>query len=117
MATYAVNQDAIDKAESLIDAHQYELDSDWDDAEPSSEEENDMLDRNGWDEFGDWYLAIDEDASEETKDRYDFPFGDFRRLHRSGLIAAKQRAEQYDHDEIASAADDLIEKLDDASAD
>ena len=31
---------------------------------------------------------------EATKGRYKFPYGDFRTVHRDGLIAAKERAAQ-----------------------
>lgn len=117
MAKYAVNQSAVDKAKSLISANQYDLDSEWEDAQPSTDAENDMLDRHDFERYGEWFLAIDTEATKDTKDRYNFPYGDFRRVHRSGLIAAKQRAAQYDHDEIAAAADDLIEFLDDTSTD
>ncbi len=56
--------------------------------------------------------GIDETADEETKDRYGFPYGDFRRVHRSGLIAAKQRAAQNDYADIEQAADALLSLLD-----
>ena len=55
-------------------------------------------------------------SAEETKDRYGFPFGDFQRVHRSALIAAKVRAAQNDHDAIVDAADDLLTRLDEAAA-
>ncbi len=116
MAKYRVNDAGVEKAKSLIEANQYVLDSEWEDAQPSSDDENDVLDRHGYDDYGEWHLAIDTEASEETKDRYNFPYGDFRRLHRSGLIAAKQRAAQYEHDDIAAAADTLLETLDDSAS-
>jgi len=39
------------------------------------------------------------------------PFGEFRKLHRSALIAAKQRAGSEDYNDVESAADGLMEKL------
>jgi len=51
------------------------------------------------------------EAGEETKGRYAFPFGDFEKVHRDGLNSAKQRAAQYEHDEIERAANDLLQKL------
>lgn len=63
------------------------------------------------DEFGKWHLAIDPDASPETKGRYGFPFGDFRRLNSDGLTSAKQRAAQFEHKAVADAAADLLERL------
>jgi hypothetical protein len=47
--------------------------------------------------FAKWNLAYDTEASEETKCRYKFPYGDFNKLHRSALIAAKQRAGSEDY--------------------
>lgn len=111
-----LNDDAVGKARSLIEAHQYALDTDWSEAQPSPDAENDMIDRNGWEGFGEWHLGIDPEASEETKDRFAFPYGDFRRVHRSGLIAAKQRAAQHDYEDIERAADELLTTLDDQSA-
>ena len=109
---YRVNDDAVRKARQMIDANQYDVDTDWSDAAPSTEEANDKIERDGYDGYGEWHLAIDTDASEDTKDRYGFPYGDFRRVSRSGLIHAKQRASQNDHDEVERAAGELLDHLD-----
>jgi hypothetical protein len=116
MATkYRVNKPGVEKARQLIDAHQYVRESSWSDAAPSADEENADIDRHDWAQYGEWHLAIDTEASEETKDRFGFPFGDFRRVHRSALITAKVRAAQNDHDDIAAAADDLLTHLDETA--
>ena len=99
----------IDRARSLIDSNQYVKDSDWSDAQPSRADENDYVDEHGWEAFGEWHLAIDTSENEGTKARYKFPYGDFRRVHRSGLIAAKQRAGSEDYDSVEQAADALLE--------
>ncbi|HRW08516.1 MAG TPA: hypothetical protein P5121_25615 [Caldilineaceae bacterium] len=117
MSRMKVNQDAVTKAKHMIESHHYVLDSDWSEAQPSRTDENDYLDRHGWDGYGDWFLAIDTDGSKETKERYNFVYGDFQRVHRSGLIAAKQRAAQYDHNAIEKVADELLTKLDQVRAD
>jgi hypothetical protein len=103
------NQKAISKAKALIKNHQYVKDSSWSDAQPSTEEENKFVDKNGWKAFGEWYLGVDDDTHEETKKHYGFPYGDFKKLHRSGLIAAKQRAAQNHYDDIEKAADELLQ--------
>jgi hypothetical protein len=108
-----LNQEAVDHAENLIKGRQYETNSDWSEVQPSAEEENRFIDENGWEAFAKWHLAYDTEASEETKGRYKFPFGDFRKLHRSALIAAKQRAGSEDYNEVQRAADKLLEKLPD----
>jgi hypothetical protein len=110
-----LNRRGARKARELIGANQYVLESSWSEAKPSAEDENAFIERNGWKGYGDWHLGIDEDADEETKERYSFPYGDFRRVHRSGLIAAKQRAAQFDHDDVEKAADELLANLDESS--
>lgn len=105
------NPAGIDYASELIEKNQYVKDSDWSQAQPSPQDENDQLQRHGWAGFAQWHLAIDTDENEQTKGRYKFPYGDFRRVHRSGLIAAKQRAGEWDYDEVLKAADQLLEKV------
>lgn len=116
MPKYRVNQAGVDKARSMIDAGQYDLNTSWSEAAPSAEDGNRQIERHGYEGYGEWHLAIDTEASEETKDRYGFPFGDFRRVVRAAVIHAKQRASQNGHDEIASAADGVLEHLDRAHA-
>ena len=112
MPSYRVNKAAVDRARKLIDDGTYDDDSPWSDAAPSTDEGNRVIERDGYDGYGAWHLAIDPDASEETKGRYAFPYGDFSKVVRSALIHAKQRASQNDHDEVEKAADDLLQRLD-----
>jgi hypothetical protein len=112
MPKYRVNRKAVTKARKMIEANQYDLHAKWSAAQPSADEENTYIERHGLVAFGEWHLAIDTEASDDTKDQYNFPFGDLRRVMRSGLIAAKQRAAQNDHTEIEEAADRLLEHLD-----
>ena len=111
MSQYKPNPAAKKKAKSLVESHQYVVDSDWSDSQPTSDDENNFLETHGWDEYAKWFLAIDPDASEQTKGRFHFPFGDFRRLHRSGLIATKQRAAQNNHNKIEAAVDELLDEF------
>jgi hypothetical protein len=117
MASYTVNDRAVAHARSLIDAHQYVLKSTWGDVQPSADDENDYLASHSWDEYGEWYLGLTKGASEETKSRYAFVFGDFHRVHRSGLLACQYRAAEWRHPEIERAAHDLLELLDSIRAD
>lgn len=112
MARYEVNEAGVENARRLIEAGKVDDDSDWSDAQPSSEAENSYLEKNGYEPYGEWHLAVNPEASEETKSRYAFPFGDFAKLHRDGVTSAKQRAAQYEHQEIADAADRLLALLD-----
>ena len=115
MATYTVNPRAVTKAQELIDARQYVLDSDWGDAQPGTNEQNAFLESHTWDEYAAWHLGLTEGASDETKARYAFIYGDFRRLHRMGLIACMYRAAEWRHKEVELAAHELLQKLDAAT--
>jgi hypothetical protein len=106
-----LNQEALEYAQDLIKGRQYEKNSDWSEAQPSAEEENEFIDENGWEAFAKWHLAYDTESSEETKSRYKFPFGDFSKLHRGAIIAAKERAGSEDYTDVQSSADRLLEKL------
>lgn len=112
MTTYTVNTSAVTQARKLIGAGSYDDETEWSDAAPSTAEENDEIERHGYDGYGAWHLGIDTGASEETKSRYGFPYGDFAKVNRAALIHAKQRATQNGHDKIAEAADKLLEHLD-----
>ena len=112
MASYSLNEAAVAKARSLIDAHQYVLESDWGDVQPGAQQQNAYLDRHDWDEYGDWHLGLTDGASEETKARYAFVYGDFRRVHRSALIASVYRAAEWRHKKVELAAHDLLQHLD-----
>ena len=112
MPNYRVHQAGVTQARKLIDAGTYDDEASWSDAAPSADDANRVIDKDGWDAFAAWHLAEDPDASEETKGRYAFPYGDFSTVNRAALIHAKQRASQNGHDEIEKAADDLLERLD-----
>src|SRR3954469_22824631 len=112
MPNYEVNKAGVAKARKVIDSGDWDDETEWSDDAPSTEEQNRFIDQHGLEEYGEWHLAVDKDASEDTKGRFRFPYGDFRKVNRAGLIHAKQRAAQNDHDRIEKAADDLLRHLD-----
>ncbi|MFP5320256.1 MAG: hypothetical protein ACLGIC_00250 [Acidimicrobiia bacterium] len=112
--TYELNDDAMEQAKALIDDGRYDWDTSWSDAAPSTDDGNDVIDAEGYDGYGRWHLGIDVDASEETKGRFAFPYGDFDKVVRSAVIHGKQRASQNDHDELVDAFDELLQRLDEA---
>ncbi len=116
MASYVVNERAVQRARRLIESRQYVLNSDWGDVQPKAEGENAYLASHSWEEYGEWHLGLTEAPSEETKARYAFVYGDFRRLHRMGLIACHYRAAEFRHKEIELAAHELLQDLDRKSA-
>ena len=112
MATYSLNEHAVAEARRLIDARQYVLESAWGDVQPSAEDENDFLAVHSWDEYAAWHLGLTDGASADTKARYGFVYGDFRRVHRMGLVACHYRAAEWRHKEIELAAHELLQHLD-----
>src|SRR5262245_31991485 len=116
MASYSLNAKAVARARRLIKARQYVLDSDWGEVQPGAPEENDFLDSHGWEEYAEWHLGLTDGATDGTKGRYAFVYGDFRRIHRSGLIACEYRAAEWRHKDVELAAHDLLQELDRASA-
>ena len=115
MASYSVNEAGVAEARRLIDARQYVLRSNWGDVQPGADEENNYLESHSWEEYGAWYLALTDGATDETKTRHGFVYGDFRRVHRSALISCQFRAAEWRHKAIELAAHDLLQQLDKTS--
>jgi len=76
----------------------------WDEHQPSAEAENEFIRLHGFSEYAKWHLGIDDRYAENTKRRYKFPYGDFKNVHRCGVLAAQSRAGQYKYYEIENAA-------------
>lgn len=112
MATYSVNERAVARARRLIESRQYVLNSDWGDVQPRADDENTFLASHSWQEYADWHLGLTEGAAEETKARHAFVYGDFRRVHRMGLVACLYRAAEWRHKDVELAAHDLLQALD-----
>jgi hypothetical protein len=110
--SYVVNDRAVAHARWLIEARRYALNSDWGEVQPRAEDENAYLKRPSWDEYAEWRLGLTEGAEDETEARYAFVYGDFRRVHRTGLIASEYRAAEWRHKEVELAAHDLVQLLD-----
>ena len=107
IASYALNQDAVEHAKRLIDAHQYVLRSRWQNGQPRARQQNAFLKTHAFADYALWHLGLTDGADDETKARYAFVYGDFRRLHRMGLIACHYRAAEWRHKEIELAAHEL----------
>lgn len=115
MASYEVNPAAVEHCRKLVESRQYVLDSDWGDVQPDAAAQNAYLEKHPWEEYAAWHLGLTKGATDETKARYAFVYGDFRRVHRSGLIACVYRAAEWRHKSIELAAHDLLQQLDSTS--
>jgi hypothetical protein len=112
VAKYSVNPDGVRHARELIDARQYVLDSDWGQSQPDAAAQNAYLENHSWQDYSGWHLGLTEGAGEQTKARYAFVAGDFRRVHRTALIACVYRASEWWHKDVELAAHDLLQRLD-----
>jgi hypothetical protein len=108
-----VNESAFSFAKKMIERGNVNRDeNNWLANEPTPESENNFLKENSFREYGNWFLALNEEANEDTKERYEFPLGNFDQIFRSGVIAAERRAAQYGHSEIEDAAKALLNLID-----
>src|SRR3954465_8373728 len=112
MAKYLLKEAGVAHARELIAARRYVLRSEWGRVQPSADDENAYLARHSWAEYGAWHLGLTEGANDETKARYACFYGDFRGVHRMGIIPCHYRAAEWGHKEIELAAHDLLQLLD-----
>jgi hypothetical protein len=115
MASYTLNKKTVANIRKLIEARQYVLDSDWGEVQPKADDENAYLKNHDWDDYAAWHLGLTDGATDETKGRYAFVVGDFRRVHRSAIIASHYRAAEWRHKAIELAAHELLQHLDKTS--
>lgn len=109
-----LNDKALSHARSLIKQGKVVHDErdDWSEHAPSAGKENSFIKSHGYGDYAQWHLGEDKQESEETKGRFSFPFGDFTKVHRCAVISLESRAAQFDHDDIAKAAKELLELID-----
>jgi len=107
-----LNVAAIEHARKLIQEDKVNKGRDnWSECKPQAVSENEFLENHSMEDYGKWFLATAEGTSPETKEHFEFPYGDFEKVYRSGLIAAKQRAAQFGHTEIEQAAAMLLDLI------
>src|SRR4051812_22865442 len=109
-----LNRKAFEHAKALVLEGKYVYDERdaWSEHQPSAEDENDFICRHGINEYAKWYLGINDEKSEDTKGAYEFPHGDFKNVHRCGVLSAESRAAQYKHYDIAGAVAHLHGMID-----
>ena len=79
----------------------------WGEHRPPAVVENEFIHLHGFGEYAKWHLGVDDRYAENTKRRYKFPYGDFKNVHRCGVLAAQSRASQYEYYEIENVAAQL----------
>jgi len=112
--TVKLNDEALSHARGLLRRGEVVHDrrDDWSEHAPGTKDENAFIDAHGMAEYARWHLGEDTDATEGTKGRYLFPYGDFEKLHRCAVISGESRAGQYDHRDIEKALKELLTGID-----
>ncbi|MBW3126958.1 hypothetical protein [Hymenobacter profundi] len=111
-----VNKKAVAYAKQLIKDGKIKNDSGhWSQHNPNTAAENKFIDQHEIEEYAKWHLGEDTSMGEDTKGRYKFPYGDFKTVHRDGLLAAKERAAQQGYHDIEKAANELEQALEKAA--
>ena len=101
-----LNKTAFNHAKELINEGKVVRDEKdaWSEHEPSAEQENEFIRLHGFEQYAKWYLGTDDEQPEHTKGRHKFPYGDFEKVHRCGVLAAESRAGQRKYYDIENAA-------------
>jgi hypothetical protein len=98
-----LNPSAVELARELLDDGQFRISTPWSKVQPSAESAAIHREAAGAESAARWYLAVDPDTGEMR-----LPIGDFKALHRSGLVAALDEARLHGWADIAEAADDIL---------
>jgi hypothetical protein len=104
-----LNEDAFAFAVQLVKQGHFIADGKgaWSVHRPPTNEQNEFIRVHGFSEYAKWHLAIDGRYPENTKRRYKFPYGDFKNVHRCGVLAVQSRAGEYGYSGIENAAAQL----------
>ncbi|OLB78705.1 MAG: hypothetical protein AUI14_12555 [Actinobacteria bacterium 13_2_20CM_2_71_6] len=109
-----LNKRGYEHARRLIEQGRFVADDRdlWSEHQPSARQENEFIAEHGPGEYARWHLGVDTAVPEDRKARYRFPYGDFEKLHRCGVLSAEVRAGQYKHLDIEIAAAHLHGMID-----
>ena len=88
-ASVQVNDKGLAHAKSLIESGKVDSTSKWGFVAADSDK---ILGDDNWTEYEKWFLAVDEAATEQTKERFKYPFGKNGKVYRSALRAIASRA-------------------------
>ena len=107
-----LHQNGFNHAEKLIKAGEVEsFDADWNEEQPTPDEVNYFIDTHYLKEYGLWFLAIDDQYADTTKEYYAYPYGDLKEVQLCALVHSMAQAEKKGHKEVVDAAKKLIEMI------
>lgn len=105
-STLKLNRAAADFLRQQAETGNWALNTQWVSNAPTAEQQEAYRAANGDDGLRLWFLATDEQGNPVL------PAGDFRRVHRSGVVAAKRLAERAGAPDIVEAADEILDIFD-----
>ena|SRR5271157_6140405 len=112
--TVKLNRTAYEHAKRLIEQGKFiddERDA-WSDHHPSTQTEKDFIKKNGFSEYSKWFLGVNDGYREGSRRHYEFPSGDFERVHRCAILAAQNLAGQGIYFDVKNAAANLLAIID-----
>lgn len=96
----------------LEDRYVFDERGDWRKHQPTAEEQNEFIEAHSIEEYGRWFLGVDDSMDKNTKSYYKFPYSDLTKVHRCAVLAAESRAGRYRYEEIERAAAHLHGMID-----
>ena len=112
--TVKLNERAYKHAKRLIEEGKF-IDDEreaWSDHHPSTQTENEFIEKNEFFEYSKWFLGVNDEYREDSKRHHEFPYGDFENVHCCGILAAQSRAFDNNYFDIENAAADLLAAID-----
>lgn len=108
-----LNRSGFEHAERLIKEGEFEtFDADWHEERPTPDEVGNFINTHYIQEYGLWFLAINDQYPDTTTEYYEYPHGDLKEVQRCALVHSMIHAEKNGHKEIAHAAKKLIDMID-----
>lgn len=108
-----LNAAAVQHARQLIAEGQVSDTSPW--SPPSAELGDELIERDGIEAYGVWFLSTHPDTDPQTKGHYGFPIShDFVTVDIAGLRAAESRAAEWKHQDVEQAAKELYQQAESA---
>jgi len=108
-----LNKEAVEHAKKLIKGklEVAKHHSDWSEDKPTQDEVVKYLNTHDMQDYALWFLGINTDFPEESKELYDYPTGDLKIIHISALKDSLKHARHHGHTEIENAAKELIDLI------
>lgn len=100
-------------AQERIKSSEYDsFDTDWSEVKPTTDEVLHFIDAHDMQEYGQWFLAINDNFSPEVKEHYVYPHGDLKLVQKCALEVAAHEAGKKGFQEIVDAANRLLTLID-----